>query len=137
MLGPGSHERLNGPAFFPFGLAERTDGVVSSRGRNNKSLRIVNDERIEGASRAFDHCFSSLYKVEDIDAARSSMWHGTRKPMATGLDKLAFVESGLLLSPSGARTEGRDLIYEVMTHPVCRAIPLDISRPVIEVNWPR
>src|SRR5258708_6177100 len=114
MLRSGSHERLNGPALFPRGFAERADAVVPDRGRNDKSLGIVHYKRLKRARWTFDHCFATFDQVQDIDAAGSTMRHRARKPMAASLDKLAFVESGLLLSPSRARTKRRDLIYEVI-----------------------
>src|SRR5258706_4605663 len=136
MLRSGSHERLNGPALFPRGFAERADAVVPDRGRNDKSLGIVHYKRLKRARWTFDHCFATFDQVQDIDAAGSTMCRGARKPMAASLYKLAFVESGLLLSPSRARTKRRDLIYQVTTHPLCRAIPLDIRFAMTKVNRP-
>src|SRR5450631_946354 len=136
VLGVGSYEGLDGPALFPFCFADRTDRIVPNRGRNDKSLGVVNHKWLERSRWTFDHCFASFDHVEDIDAASSTMWHGARKPMASSLDELAFVESGAFLSPSIARGERRDLIHQVAAHPVCRAIPLDIGFPVIKVNRP-
>ena len=112
----------------------RADRVGPNGGGYDEGFRVVDDERIEGTGRAFDHRLAALDEVEHVEVAAGVVRNSPGEPMASGFDEFEVVESGSFLAPAIAFGYRFRSVHEVLAGPCCGAVPLDVGRAVGEVD---
>lgn len=60
--------------------------------------------------------------------------HRKTKPMPSCFDKFQFVQSGPFFGPTFALADLLDTIQQILSHPFCIPIPLNVGGAVFQVN---
>src|SRR5581483_1909828 len=96
-----------------------------------------NDKWRKTICRALHDCLFSLDKVQYVHPATRIVKHRAREPMPTSLDELTRMEPRSFFSPTIGCADRSHRIHKILASPCCRAIPLNIGQPMIEMYWPR
>src|ERR1035438_148805 len=59
------------------------------------------------------------------------------EPVPAGLDEFTFVQPGPLFAPAGAFGDGINYVDQIFLDPLCYPVPLDVSKPMLEMDWAR
>ena len=101
----------------------------------------MNDERIEGAFRAFHDRLVAGDEIKNVNApishAARVMHDAVREPVATCFDEFGLMESRALLPPTGTFANWRDAIDQVPRRIMLVAVPTDIGHTARDVDRPR
>ena len=99
--------------------------------------RVMHDKWRKSRCRTFNHRLFAFHKIQYIHRALSVVRNWLIKPMTPGFDKLAFMQSSALFRPALAGRNLLDARDEIIPHPICRAVPLNICLAVIDMNRTR
>lgn len=132
----GTDERLDRSAFPARTVLNRPYSVSPYRGRNDKCLRVVDDERFKRVRWTFHHGFFPLHEIQNIYSTLRLVGHRFREPVPAGFDEFPFVQPGSFLPPTVAGCDFSKLVDQVLLHPTSGSTPLNVRSPVLDVDWP-
>jgi hypothetical protein len=65
-----------------------------------------------------------------MHASGRVVFYSRTKPVPSGLDELQFVQSGPFFDPPTALADLLDTIQQILSHPFCVPIPLNVGSAV-------
>src|SRR6266536_1061943 len=130
-----AYKSLDRGAFLAFRRTMWTNHIIAHGSRNNKSFRVVDNERRKLPGRALNHGLLPLAEVQNIHAPVRGVIDRGGEPVPPCLDEFTFMEPGALFAPARAFGDGINNLDQIFLDPLCCPVPLDVSKPMLEMDW--
>ena len=97
----------------------------------------MNNKRLKRINRAFHDHFIAFNQTDYIDSTIGEMLYHFGEPVATGFNKLAFMQSGTLFYSSITFSNYMYLVYQVFFGPLSCSVPLDVMLSMFNIDGSR
>src|SRR5215510_5720797 len=132
-----SHVCLDCHAALALRSAVRPDRVASHCRWNDECLCVMYNQRWENPARTLDNRFLALTQIQNVNRAIRAMRHRPHKPVSARLNELSFVQSSSFFLPALSLGDRSNGVNQLFLNPWRRAIPLNVSNAMLQVDWTR